>query len=212
MLAAGTMARLIKRYGNRKLYDTSASAYITLEGVAVLVREGQDVRVIDNDSGEDLTALVFAQVIVEEQKKKSGLLSIPALRWIIREGEARIQEFLERVDRSREAIDQVRDLAEKGVEQLVKQSGKLLESPQKSLDALQRQLDTQVRRSVGAIAGHPTVQGELTRIQNSLHRLEKQVKRMRSPTAERPPRRRKRAKPGARKRERRSTARPERGS
>lgn len=175
------MVRLIKRYGNRKLYDTQNSAYITLDGIASLVRGGQDVRVIDNDTGEDLTALIFAQIIAEEQKKKSGsgLLSMPALRWIIQEGESRIQEFLERVDKSREAIDSVRGMAEKGVERLVKRSGELLESPQRSLDALQRQIDTQVRRSVEAIAGHPAVKGELTRIQTSLHRLEEQIRRLR---------------------------------
>jgi polyhydroxyalkanoate synthesis repressor PhaR len=175
------MVRLIKRYGNRKLYDTHASAYITLDAIAALVRGGQDVRVIDNDSGSDLTALIFAQIIVEEQKKKSGsgLLSMPVLRWIIQEGESRIQEFLSRVDKSREAIDNVRDMAEKGVERLVKKSGELLESPQRGLDALQRQIDTQVRRSVEAIAGHPAVQSELTRIQTSLHRLEEQIRRLR---------------------------------
>lgn len=195
------MVRLIKRYGNRKLYDTKASAYITLDGIAALVRGGQDVRVIDNDSGEDLTALVFAQVIVEEQKKKSGtaLLSMPALRWILQEGEARIQEFLERVDKSREAIDNVRDLAEKGVERLVKRSGELLETPQRSFDALQKQIDTQVRRSVEAIAAHPTVQSELTRIQHSLRRLEDQLRTLRpqTPAASRP---RKRTRPRKEKR------------
>lgn len=176
------MVRLIKRYGNRKLYDTQDSAYITLDGIASLVRAGEDVRVIDNDTGEDLTALIFGQIIAEEQKKKggNGLLSIPVLRWIIQEGESRIQEFLQRVDDTREAIDSVRDLAEKGVERLVKRSGELLESPQRSLDALQKQIDTQVRRSVEAIAGHPTVQGELTRIQTSLHRLEEQIRRLRA--------------------------------
>jgi len=195
------MVRLIKRYGNRKLYDTKASAYITLDGIAALVRGGQDVRVIDNDSGEDLTALIFAQVIVEEQKKKSGtaLLSMPALRWILQEGEARIQEFLERVDKSREAIDNVRDLAEKGVERLVKRSGELLETPQRSFDALQKQIDTQVRRSVEAIAAHPAVQSELTRIQHSLHRLEDQLRTLRpqAPGAARP---RKRTRPRKEKR------------
>jgi len=182
------MLRLIKRYGNRKLYDTQQSAYITLDAIAALVRGGHDVRVIDNDTGADLTALVFAQIIVEEQKKKSGsgLLSMPALRWIIQEGEARIQEFLERVDKSREAIDNVRDMAEKGVERLVKRSGELLESPQRSLDALQRQIDSQVRRSVDAITGHPTVQGELNRIQTSLRRLEEQIRGLRGRPQQKP--------------------------
>ena len=61
----GTMARLIKRYGNRKMYDTKASRYVTLDGVTELVRAGEDLRIIDNDSGEDLTAVTFAQIIYE---------------------------------------------------------------------------------------------------------------------------------------------------
>ncbi len=197
MVAGKPMTRLIKRYGNRKLYDTHTSTYITLHGVATLVREGHDVRVIDNDTGEDLTALVFAQIIVEEQKGKAGFLSLPALRWIIQEGEARIQDILERVDRGREAIDNVRGLAEKGVERFVRRgSGKraggllsdLLEKPQQSLDALQRQIDTQVRRSVKRLAGHPAVQTELARIQNSLHRLERQISRLKGQPAPTPKR------------------------
>lgn len=189
------MVRLIKRYGNRKLYDTQASAYITLDSIANLVRGGHDVRVIDNDSGEDLTAMVFAQIIAEEQKKKSGngLLSLPALRWIIREGESRIQEFLERMDKSREAIDNVRDMAGKSVERFVKVSGELLETPQKSLDALQKQIDSQVRRSVDAIAGHPAVQAELNRIQTSLHRLEEQIRSLRAQAPQKPKRRKRAA-------------------
>jgi hypothetical protein len=71
-------------------------------------------------------------------------------------------------------------MAERGVERIVKRSGALLETPQKGLDALQKQIDSQVRRSVEAIAGHPTVQSELSRIQTSLRRLEDQIRVMRS--------------------------------
>jgi len=180
------MTRLIKRYGNRKLYDTRKSSYITLEGIAGLVRRGEDVRVIDNDSGEDLTALVFAQIIVEEEKRKSGILSIPVLRWIIREGEARIRELLARVDRGREAIENVRGMAERGVERLVQKGGRarqsllgdILEGPQRQLDALQRQLDQQVRRGVQRLAGHPAVRSELERIKKTLRGLERQITKL----------------------------------
>jgi polyhydroxyalkanoate synthesis repressor PhaR len=180
------MTRLIKRYGNRKLYDTKASCYITLDGIAALVRQGEDVRVIDNDSGEELTALIFAQIILEEEKKKTGLLSLPALRWIIREGEARLHELRDRMDKGREAIDTVRDFAERSVERLVRAPAEevgrglrdMLERPQRQLDAIQSQIDQQVRQSVKRLAGHPTVQNELERIRGSLHRLEQQIGRL----------------------------------
>lgn len=67
---------LIKRYLNRKLYDTQARRYITLDQIASLIRQGVDVQVIDHGSGEDLTAITLAQVIAEQEKKQSG--SVPS--------------------------------------------------------------------------------------------------------------------------------------
>ncbi|MGH7857699.1 MAG: polyhydroxyalkanoate synthesis regulator DNA-binding domain-containing protein, partial [Candidatus Binatia bacterium] len=54
------MSRVVKRYGNRKLYDTQESRYVTLEDISTFVKAGEELRVVDNDSGEDLTAVTFA--------------------------------------------------------------------------------------------------------------------------------------------------------
>lgn len=82
------MGRIIKRYGNRKLYDTRESRYITLEEIAGFVRDGEDVTVIDNESGGDLTTVAFAQIILEEERRKGGSLPVVVLRDLIRsEGE-----------------------------------------------------------------------------------------------------------------------------
>ena len=78
--------RLVKRYGNRKLYDTSESRYVTLEEIGRWVKAGEEVKILENDSGDDLTAVTFAQIILEEERRKSGLLSLPMLRDIIRHG------------------------------------------------------------------------------------------------------------------------------
>ncbi len=77
---------IIKRYSNRKLYDTEAKRYITLEGVADLIRHEQDVQVIDHDTGEDITALVQAQTILELEKKLRGGLPGTVLTHLIRAG------------------------------------------------------------------------------------------------------------------------------
>jgi len=61
--------RTIKRYSNRKLYDTKGKKYITLRGIAKLIEAGQDVEVIDNETGEDLTRVTFSQIIFEQQKR-----------------------------------------------------------------------------------------------------------------------------------------------
>ncbi len=63
---------LIKRYANRKLYDTESKRYITLDGIAELIRQQQDVKVIDHETGEDITALTQAQIIFEQERKLRG--------------------------------------------------------------------------------------------------------------------------------------------
>jgi polyhydroxyalkanoate synthesis repressor PhaR len=60
---------LIKKYANRKLYDTQTSRYITLEGIAGLVRDGQTIEVVDRDTGQDLTQVVLSQIVLEEEKR-----------------------------------------------------------------------------------------------------------------------------------------------
>jgi polyhydroxyalkanoate synthesis repressor PhaR len=201
------MDRLIKRYANRKMYDTRASRYVTLDGIADLVRAGEDLRIIDNDAGEDLTALIFAQIIFEEEKRKNGLLELPVLRWIIQRGGATVQEILNRVDRGREAFVNVRELAEKGVKQLLQagESGaaeprgtkrhtpdgastrrlldEILEAPQKQLEQLQHRIDAQVRASFERFTAHPAIQNELQRIETSVRSLERQLRRLRQRTA-----------------------------
>src|SRR5215212_12050637 len=64
--------RIIKRYSNRKLYDTKDSRYVTLLQIADMVRSGEEVQIIDNNSKEDLTEVTLAQIIYEEQKQKAS--------------------------------------------------------------------------------------------------------------------------------------------
>jgi polyhydroxyalkanoate synthesis repressor PhaR len=77
--------RTIKRYGNRKLYDTQDSRYVTLDEIAGIIRGGDDVRVLSHDTQEDLTAATLAQIIFEEEKR-APKLPIEGLRRIIRNG------------------------------------------------------------------------------------------------------------------------------
>src|SRR2546428_4057186 len=68
----GAMGRLVKRYGNRKLSDTSESRYVTLHEIGRWGKAGGDVKILENDTGEDLTAVTFAQSILEEERRESG--------------------------------------------------------------------------------------------------------------------------------------------
>lgn len=76
-------AVVIKKYGNRRLYDTSASRYINLEEIATLVRNGTEVRVVDAKTGQDLTRVTLTQIIVEDAKGGPTGLPLELLRQLI---------------------------------------------------------------------------------------------------------------------------------
>jgi len=80
------MPLIIKRYPNRKLYDTLEKQYITLDRIADLIREGEDVKIVDYASGEDLTAVTLTQIIFEQEKKQSGFLPMPLLTGLVKAG------------------------------------------------------------------------------------------------------------------------------
>ena len=74
---------IIKKYGNRRLYDTSASRYVNLEEIATLVRHGKEVRVVDAKTGEDLTRVTLTQIIVEDARVGPTGLPLDLLRQLI---------------------------------------------------------------------------------------------------------------------------------
>lgn len=77
---------IVKRYPNRKLYNTKAKKYITLEGVAQLIREGEEVQILDHATGEDLTAVTLTQIIFEQEKKEGGFLPRSVLTGLVQSG------------------------------------------------------------------------------------------------------------------------------
>ncbi len=101
------MNRMIKRYANRKLYDTKESRYVTLEQIAELIREGEDVKVIDNNSKEDLTSITLAQIIFEEEKRQRSFLPLSALRRIIQSGGESWSDLLSQLSLSAERVGRV---------------------------------------------------------------------------------------------------------
>jgi polyhydroxyalkanoate synthesis repressor PhaR len=78
--------RLIKRYSNRKLYDTETKQYVKLDQIADLVRDGIELQVVDNTSGEDLTALTLSQIILEQEKKQKGFIPRSVLSALVEAG------------------------------------------------------------------------------------------------------------------------------
>jgi polyhydroxyalkanoate synthesis repressor PhaR len=86
---------LIKKYGNRRLYDTADSRYITLEELAGIIQSGSEVRVVDAKSGADLTQATLTQIIIES-RDAARMLPVPLLTQLIRLGDDALAEFLGR--------------------------------------------------------------------------------------------------------------------
>ena len=94
------MIRLIKRYGSRKLYDTEESRYVSLEELASWIRNGQQIRVIDNRTADDVTPQTLTQIISEEGRKGTSLLPNDMLHDLIRIGEQAVSSGVEQLHTS----------------------------------------------------------------------------------------------------------------
>lgn len=86
--------KIIKRYQNRKLYDTQQSCYVTLDDIAKMIRANEDVMVIDNKSKNDITAATLTQIIFESEKKVAQYAPLFTLREIIQYGNGSISNYL----------------------------------------------------------------------------------------------------------------------
>lgn len=85
---------IIKKYGNRRLYNTAASRYINLDDIAALIRQGKDVKVVDAKTDQDLTRLTLTQIITEDAKDRPTGLPLELLRQLIVAGDEVRQEFI----------------------------------------------------------------------------------------------------------------------
>lgn len=91
---AGAKTKIIKRYQNRKLYDTQQSCYVTLDDIAKMIRTNEDVMVIDNKTKNDITAATLTQIIFEAEKKASVYAPLFTLREIIQNANGSISSYL----------------------------------------------------------------------------------------------------------------------
>lgn len=87
---------VIKKYNNRRLYDTEKNAYVTLAALSEMIKEGRQIEVIDAKTRVDVTAFTLTQIILEEAKSKNFLLPVPLLHLMIQFGETVLSEFFEK--------------------------------------------------------------------------------------------------------------------
>ncbi len=139
------MGRLIKRYDNRKLYDTEASSYVSLSDVADLVRRGVTVRIEDNATGRDLTAQTLTQIILEEGKEGKHIIPSDLLHDLLRQSSQAIDSGFEQLKHSMDEI----------IHSSVNQLNRLVETPRaRELRALRQQvqeLEAQLAVLIGEV-------------------------------------------------------------
>jgi polyhydroxyalkanoate synthesis repressor PhaR len=86
--------KVIKRYQNRKLYDTQESSYVTLDEIARMIKAGDDIRVIDNKTKNDITAATLTQLLYESERKAKTQPSVDLLKTIIRNGDGSFSGYI----------------------------------------------------------------------------------------------------------------------
>jgi polyhydroxyalkanoate synthesis repressor PhaR len=111
----------IKRYPNRKLYNTDTKRYITLDGIAELIRDGESVQVVDHTTNEDLTSLTLSQIIFEQEKKKSGFLPQAVLTGLIQAGGETLHSLRRTMASPLDLFRHVDDEIERRVKDMVSQ-------------------------------------------------------------------------------------------
>jgi polyhydroxyalkanoate synthesis repressor PhaR len=194
-------ARIIKRYANRKLYDTEHSRYVTLEQISEMIRNGDDVKIVDNKSKEDLTSVTLAQIIFEEEKKHS-FMPLGTMRNIIQNGG---EWFAEAQRRVQSILPGKRRDAEKpageDAEPAAAETGEAAEAAHKrrsvaalrewamssrqSLDEWQRKVDEKIRNAIGGISPFSGVNRDVKALSDRIAELEAKLAELEADDANR---------------------------
>jgi polyhydroxyalkanoate synthesis repressor PhaR len=178
----GKEPKVIKRYTNRKLYDTLESRYVTLDEIAQMIKAGAEVKIVDNRTKDDLTSVTLAQIIFEEEKKTSRV-GLETLRGLIRQGGEVAQRLVEGTGAElRGRVEAVRAAASQRVQSIL-QSGQqtgdrakeLVQGSQEALLALQRKVDERVRAAMEGMQNLGEVRRSLDELGRRLDGLEKKL-------------------------------------
>src|ERR1700694_1480779 len=175
--------KVIKRYTNRKLYDTVESRYVTLDEIAQMVKAGTEVQIVDNRTKEDLTSVTLAQIIFEEEKKTSKR-SRRTLKDLIRHGGERAAQIVEDTQAElRGRVEAVRQAAEQRVQTILKtgqqttdRAKELVAASQDSVAQFQKRVDERVRTAVESMGSFSDLRRDLVQLNERISELEKKLK------------------------------------
>jgi len=174
--------KVIKRYTNRKLYDTVESRYVTLDEIGEMIKQGLEVKIIDNRTKEDLTSVTLAQIIFEEEKKKNRM-PLSVLREIIRRPGESISGFIQKEVTPR--VTSIREGAESRLDKLFRRedaptvedgASDLIRASQKAVEDWQRKIDERIRQVIENVVGSlPALGRDMQALQQKLSDLEKKI-------------------------------------
>jgi polyhydroxyalkanoate synthesis repressor PhaR len=171
----GRPRRIIKRYSNRKLYDTKDSRYVTLLQIAEMVRASEEVQIIDNNTKDDLTEITLAQIIYEEQKAHSRNVPLQTLKELIH---ARTEKVL--ADLREGPIGRLIPGAKPGEEkdEVTAKETKptLVDQAKEKLEEMQHNLDERVRATLSSFRPFQQLQQEVKRLNERIEELEQRLK------------------------------------
>lgn len=174
--------KVIKRYENRKLYDTGESRYVTLEDIAHLLRANQDVKVVDNKTGDDLTSITLAQILFEEEKKRKSLLPLVTFKRIIQYGGESLQDLFERIfSLGPEAGEQIMGVLRGRKARARRLVTEALSATVQGIDDIQRRLDKKMAEALEKIMIVPRLVSRLKALEKRVVDLEKQIRRLKAP-------------------------------
>jgi polyhydroxyalkanoate synthesis repressor PhaR len=167
--------RIIKRYSNRKLYDTKDSRYVTLLQIAEMVRGGEEVQIIDNNTKDDLTEITLAQIIYEEQKAHSRNVPLQTLKELIH---TRTEKVL--ADLREGPIGRLIPGGKSGEEKIevpAKDSKPtFVDQAKEKFEEMQHQLDERIRAILASFRPLQQLQQEVKRLNERLEELERKLK------------------------------------
>lgn len=180
---------LIKRYPNRKLYDTAAKQYVSLDGVAEMIRRGEPVQVVDHATGEDTTTLVLTQIIAEQEKRGSGFLPLDVLTGLVQAGGNTLGTLRQRLAAPLDFLRQVDEEIQVRVDKLVslgelaEDEGRRLAQRLVALGAAvrsERELQDEALQRALAARGVPTRE-DVTKLSEMLDRLTAEIDKLKKP-------------------------------
>lgn len=169
---------VIKRYQNRKLYDTRNSTYVTLEEIAKMIRDGEEIQIIDNRTKEDLTELTMTQIIFELGKKRSPLIPLEALVSIIKNGGMTLGGFFEKkLDQSMHSIHKAKEWPEKVFDRFKEDENKLIQGVLTKTQGFSKKIDETIKSTVDTVKSHSTQSQEVKQLLQKIEQLEKKIRK-----------------------------------